>query len=161
MIPSNDPPVPNPLLNTFLKADLKGHRISKKDRDQILKALTPCDSSWAIDLMLKAPIAGCHFRIPWGKRHPDSFHHIEWLDAQGIIDEATKHQPGIAAIQSLYFPIGRDPEGNPNSYFLRCATTSDPALYQIYHDKIGPDGRLESRAIKRVLPNVADLIKFM
>lgn len=144
----------------FIAANLNGRVISAADRDRIIAALSPCDSAWAIDAMVKAPIAGCHFRVPWGKRHPDSIHHIEWMDAAGIIEEATKHQPGIAAILSGYFPVGRDPEGNPNHYFLRCATANDQALYQIYHDKVGPDGRLESRAIKRVLPDVAELAKY-
>lgn len=153
--------MPTTFQSSLLKAtNLKGHVITKADRDLIIAALAPVDPSWAIDAMLKAPIAGCHFRVPWGKRHPDSIHHIEWMDAHGIIEEATKHQPGIAAKLSGYFPIGRDPEGNPNHYFLRCATMNDPALYQIYLDKVGPDGRLESRSIKRVLPNAADLVKY-
>lgn len=153
--------MPTTFQSSLLKAtNLTGHVITKADRDLIIAALAPVDPTWAIDAMLKAPIAGCHFRVPWGKRHPDSIHHIEWMDSHGIIEEATKHQPGIAAKLSGYFPVGRDPEGNPNQYFLRCATMNDPALYQIYLDKVGPDGRLESRSIKRVLPDAADLVKY-
>jgi hypothetical protein len=154
--------VPPPLRESLLSAkDLNGRVITAKDRDRILKALQPVDAGWAIDAMVKIPLAGCAFRIPWGKRHPDSIHQFEWLDADGIIAEATEHQPGIAALKNGYFPVGRDPEGNPNSCFLRCASFNDPGLYQIYQDKVGEDGCLESRSVKQMLPDVAALAKFL
>ena len=154
--------MPTPLRQSLLNAAiLSGRVITAKDRDRILAALAPCDPAWAIDAMVKSPIAGCQFRIPWGKRHPDSVHQFQWLDAPGIIAEATEHEPGIAALKSLYFPVGRDPAGSPNPYFLRCASCNDPALYQIYHDRIGPEGLLESRSIKRVLPDIAGLMPYL
>lgn len=106
-------------------------------------------------LMSLFPLAGHAFRFTDGE---GTEFDLGWLSAREIIEEATQFQPGIAALQDGFIPVGSDLIGTGDPFFVKSAEFRDYSLYQIYHDSIDHEtGRLSPGAVHAILPSL-DLI---
>lgn len=98
----------------------------------VLQAVIP---PWLIDVLQKERVTGSRLI---GVSESGHEHEFDWMEPQDTIDEATQTYPGIIAIHVRLLPVGAEPAGSGDQYYLDCReSTLDPPLVRVLHD-VGP-----------------------
>jgi hypothetical protein len=131
----------------------------KTSRDELssLTSAIPWTPIWLLDLMEKYPLASCSFSIEDTDDMSGLGVEMQWLSADGIIDEATNAYPGIAAARHQYIPIGVCLVGTGDPYFIR-AEAQPSMVYRIPHSAVRED-ELNIDGIECVAPSLLEFLE--
>ena len=85
---------------------------------------------------------------------------IQLYDQAAAISEA-EFYPGIVVKDDGFVPIGGDPTGSGDPYFINAHDDSPGAVYRIYHDMVSDRSYERDEAIARVLASYEELARFI
>jgi hypothetical protein len=86
---------------------------------------------------------------------------IRLYDEEESREEAEKFYPGLVVKEDGFVPIGEDPEGSGNPYFINVRDRSPGPVYRIYHDMVADREYDREAAVERVLASYKHLRKFV
>lgn len=136
-----------------------GERCSLNQLNNLNKLLKNKLPEWLIQFYYSTPICGLEIATKYLDSEDDEdYLDIEFLNAKGIISEATEAYPGISLIDKGYLCIGNDALGTGDQIYISLDEGENPPVYQIYHDVSEyPD---EILSAKRIIANsLSELFK--
>lgn len=120
-------------------------------QDRLTSQVLP---DWYVDIMCTTRLAGRVLMY----RNDDRVRFLEWLDAGGIQSELDAI-PGCVAVASGWLPVAACGLGTGDPYFLKCSTSDDPALWQIYHDSTDLVTTCPGKAMRQIAARLSEFLR--
>ena len=140
-------------------SQLTGSAISDTERTRLLNGLRPCKAAWALDQMVRFPLAGSTFFVEGESK--ELVARLVWLTPREILWEGLDGYPGISALRQGYFPFAGDATGSGDQFFLRCESMQDRRVFRICHDFVNIEtDQIADDGIEVILPDLTLLFQF-
>jgi hypothetical protein len=105
-------------------------------------------------------LAGAEVEVPEGDDLSGIGSSIQLFDEAAAIAEADFY-PGIVVKDDGFVPIGGDPTGSGDPYFINTSDDPPGAVYRIYHDMVSDSSYNRNEAIARILVCYEELLRYV
>ena len=139
---------------TLNHARFSGRRASSEELALLKGQLPTLIDDWCIRLMSTYDLIGSEVVLDSSSDPSGLGVEFRWMTPEQIISEATEAQPGIAASQHGFAPIGLCLSGSGDPYFINTFESDNPAVVRIPHDAVHHT-ELDLAAIEVVSPSLS------
>ncbi|HHY72090.1 MAG TPA: SMI1/KNR4 family protein [Bacillus bacterium] len=115
--------------------DFVGKTATESDLEKLEKELKIKLPKWYIELYTTVPLIDAEFGIQEDEPDEDydGVSYIIWGGVDDIIDESTKYEPGISALEDGYVFSASCSHGSGDPIYIKL-NSNLPSVFRIYHD---------------------------